>query len=282
LPKEIINLELLMAPYLLRALDSFNKRSRKEEKEDFFILDIDRIDYPSSNSLAEPRGSSNPHDIFSEGYYFMVSPNGKMIMGDAEALVKAQERPAHSEKPLPNRLYDAARGVPVERIGKSSSVAQIPIPKSRIPPVSHFAKNVYGDRDNVPRNRPNLGNPPTRLHPGFMNRFYEPLGTQARDNPQTVDGIRQANKLEMVFFRSTLPDRKPVETNCPNLKESRESKTSDMIAQKPGKRNRTIFNNGDVAASLMEKYSKGPTVSKPVVSESSNRALPRNPFRIAR
>jgi hypothetical protein len=329
IPQEIASLDLLTAPNLFRALEDVNLRSLSPPSDttptcgpapapppnkDPIILDIDRIDYPQPRTYTN-KNAKHPHEIFSEGYFLAVSPNGQMKMGHADTLVATQQRPADHEKPLPKRLYENAKGMKVS--GPSSSgrkelqseaasrlSSTITMTERRRNKLRSMLNRSKDDDECEPASERSFTPKRDHSYPSrLLNSFYRPLEDHVPQPDEWRTGIRlrrptvhgdvfesvhpEADQLKKIFFRLHPPGlRTPEVTLVDSDKiDSTDRDKSSGTSSGPSERKRfkVIFcsgGSGNIAASLAEKYQK-PEQSQmqPTKSES---ALPRNPFRISK
>lgn len=215
------------------------------------------------------RGSTNPHEIFSEGYFFTVSPDGRMKMGDAETLVKTRGRPITHEKRFPNHVYEAAEGVDVQPRRKRADM----LTSTRQSQCAIM--NLYGEERRT-----------LKSSESDTNRFYLPFGDG--DHTLTNKGIvrrlarRQPpgqpsghDRIAGIYFRAVLPCRV---SNKGKTSLSTVMKESGAIGEPDKKRTRMIFTKGSIAESLLDRYSNHKPITKS--EEKGATPVPRNPFRI--
>lgn len=121
----------------------------------------------------------------------MLSPNGQTKMGDAEMLVKVQERPEGSEKPLPKRMYQAAEGVCANSLKTGRER------KMKGYYQSGWRSGAEGEGEGEGRlDEPTIcaGNE-SRKSTGLGLRFYEPLTLPVRAGPSIATSTSTSTLL---------------------------------------------------------------------------------------
>lgn len=183
-----------------------------------------------------------------------------MVLGDSDALLKAQNRPPDHERPLPKHIYKAASGVTFS----SSTFSRLKI--------NSVTEDIVDMGWEVSKIRHMTKTTSTR---GTGNRFYQPFNMSTGTDVEIVPpdlGMRNSEKPCKLFFRST-----PIGDA---LERVLTKKKGDSDKGKPVKRAKTIFtaDEQNIASFIINKYNKAPINS--MEKEISGVPMSRNPFRI--